>query len=194
MVGEGFGLSNLGQTMSTPRRLPGARDVFCPSGIFQSSCPPDSGAFMSPEGELFGMGQERVPDDYVMSDVGQQRIPDTEWFSGLGQQRIPDTEWFSGMGQGSVFGAAKTGVFVGSMLYAAAAGLVAWFAFRNAPKDKGFWKIVGYAGGTLLAINAVSGIVMAFTGTAMIDYLQKQGAAGKPAEGTSGFIHGLTGL
>lgn len=107
---------NLGQTMSTPRRLPGARDVFCPSGIFQSSCPPDSGAFMSPEGELFGvdrLDEQGTPtalpgarfsehDDNIFGLNQGPRVVPTDWrFSGMGQgPRIEPADWqFEGLGQ-----------------------------------------------------------------------------------------------
>lgn len=111
VIGEGTPVwSNLGQTASHPRRLPGARYSYCPADAFEEACQDPDNPYGGPASELFGLGQGVLfPDierpDYAVNPLsaigvpGFERVPgermmydnSSEMF-GLGQQRIPDTE------------------------------------------------------------------------------------------------------
>ena len=88
---------NLGQTHPLSHKMPGARQSYCPSDVYDeaSGCTNDE--------ELFGMDNVMFPGihrpDYAvnpLSGFGTVRIPDTE---SMGTVRIPDTESMGWFGQ-----------------------------------------------------------------------------------------------
>ena len=118
VVGESAPVwSNLGQTGFHPRRLPGARSVYCPSDAFEESCQDPNNPYGGSSMELFGLGQgvlfpEVSRPDYAVNPLsGEMGVPGFERTPGyrmmydnasevfgLGQARIPDQDELRGLG------------------------------------------------------------------------------------------------
>src|SRR3990172_1733482 len=79
--------SNLGQTATHPRRVPGRRYSYCPSDAFEEECQDPNNPYGGSSMELFGLGQGVLFPDVQRPDYAVNPL------SGMGQGvMFPDVQ------------------------------------------------------------------------------------------------------